>query len=140
MICVVVVDGYEESLNGVSESNFVLLQLVSIRCCYSCRFLCCFTHYWSTGWCCGALLCCEEEIQMSQVLLSDNSPQAAEATAPRSGSLENYTDTTEGSVVFYRCGPGLVPQQQMRAVCTENGWSPNPADLDCFAGMLHTNV
>ena len=31
MICVVVVDGYEENLNGVSESNFVLLQLVSIH-------------------------------------------------------------------------------------------------------------
>ena len=53
-------------------------------CCYSCCLLCCFTHCWSTGWCCGALLCCEEEIQMSQVLLSDNSPQAAEATASTS--------------------------------------------------------
>ena len=57
-------------------------------------------------------------------------------TTPRNGSLENYTDTTEGSVVFYRCGPGLVPEQQMRAVCTENGWSPNPADLNCFTGMF----
>ena len=24
----------------------------------------------------------------------------------------------------------------MRAVCTGNGWSPNPADLNCTIGML----
>jgi len=52
-------------------------------------------------------------------------------TTPRNGSLENYTNTTEGSVVFYSCDPGLVPEQQMRAVCTGNGWSPNPGDLNC---------
>ena len=41
---------------------------------------------------------------------------------PRNGSLESYTDTTEGSVVFYSCDSS---QQWMRAVCTENGWSPS---------------
>ena len=51
--------------------------------------------------------------------------------APRNGSLETYTDTREGSEVFYKCDPGLVPEGWMRAVCTRNGWSPNPADLDC---------
>ena len=53
------------------------------------------------------------------------------------GSLENYTDTTEGLEVFYRCDPGLVPEGRMRAVCTRNGWSPNPADLCCTVGMYN---
>ena len=37
-------------------------------------------------------------------------------------------------MVFYSCDPGLVPEQRMRTMCTENGWSPNPADLNCFSG------
>ena len=55
--------------------------------------------------------------------------------APRNGSLESYTDTTEGSEVFYSCEQGLVPEGRMRAVCTRNGWSPNPAELCCTVGM-----
>ena len=58
--------------------------------------------------------------------------------APRNGSLESYTDTTEGSEVFYRCDPGLVPEGRMRANCTRNGWSPNPADLSCAGIFLPT--
>ena len=56
--------------------------------------------------------------------------------APQNGSLESYTSTINGSEVFYSCNPGLVPEGRMRAVCTENGWSPNPADLRCTVGML----
>ena len=56
--------------------------------------------------------------------------------APQNGSLESYNDTTEGSEVFYKCDPGLVPEGRMRAVCTRSGWSPNPADLICTEGML----
>ena len=56
--------------------------------------------------------------------------------APHNGSLENYTDTTPGSEVFYSCDPGLVPEGRMRSVCTENGWSANPVDLRCTVGML----
>ena len=56
--------------------------------------------------------------------------------APQRGSLESYTDTTEGSEVFYRCDPGLVPGGTMRAVCTRSGWSPTPADLNCAVGVL----
>ena len=56
--------------------------------------------------------------------------------APQNGSLESYTNTTEGSEVFYSCDPGLVPEGRMRAVCTRNGWNPNPAELCCTEGML----
>ena len=53
---------------------------------------------------------------------------------PQRGSLEGYSDTTEGSEVFYSCSPGLVPEGRRRAVCTRNGWSPNPANLNCTEG------
>ena len=55
---------------------------------------------------------------------------------PHHGSLENYTSTTEGSEVFYSCDQHLVLEGRMRAVCTRNGWTPNPADLNCSVGML----
>ena len=53
---------------------------------------------------------------------------------PRNGTVTSYTGTTNGSVAFYSCDPGLVPEGRMRAVCTGNGWSPNPADLSCTVG------
>ena len=56
--------------------------------------------------------------------------------APWNGSLESYTTTTEGSEVFYSCDPGLSPEARMRAVCTDNGWTPNPDDLSCTPGLL----
>ena len=55
---------------------------------------------------------------------------------PRNGSVTSYTGTTNDSVAFYSCDPGLVPEMGRRAVCTGNGWSPNPADLSCSVGML----
>ena len=54
--------------------------------------------------------------------------------APWNGSLENYTGTAEGSELFYSCDPGLMPKGRMRAVCTNSGWSPSPADLSCILG------
>ena len=57
--------------------------------------------------------------------------------APQRGSLESYTNTTEGSVTFYSCDQGLVPEGRMRANCTRNGWSPlNPGRVNCTEGML----
>ena len=53
-------------------------------CHYSSCLLCCVIHYCSTGWCCGTLLYCEEEMWLPEVLLSDNSPQAAATTASTS--------------------------------------------------------
>ena len=60
--------------------------------------------------------------------------------APWNGSLESYTNTTEGSVVFYSCDPGLVPEMRMRARCIGTGWSPNPGVLSCSVGMWHCKV
>ena len=73
---------------------------------------------------------------MSQASLLFPSVDCGPPVAPWNGSLESYTDTTEGSEVFYSCDQGLVPEGRMRAVCTGNGWSPNPAELSCFVGML----
>ena len=36
--------------------------------------------------------------------------------------------------MFYRCDQGLVPEERMNATCTDSGWSPNPADLNCTEG------
>jgi len=69
-------------------------------------------------------------------LIDLHSVDCGPSAAPRNGSLESYTNTTEGSEVFYSCDPDHVPVGRMRAVCTENGWSPNPADLNCSVGML----
>ena len=55
---------------------------------------------------------------------------------PQRGST-NYTNTTEGSMVFYSCDQHLVPEERMRANCTRNGWSPsNPGRLSCTEGRL----
>ena len=59
---------------------------------------------------------------------------------PWNGSLEIYTSTSDGSVVFYSCDPGLVPEERMVSVCTVNGWSPNPGVLRCSVGMLVCQV
>ena len=38
------------------------------------------------------------------------------------------TDASNGTdVVFYQCNPGLLPEGELRAVCTSNGsWYPDP--------------
>ena len=54
---------------------------------------------------------------------------------PHCGFLEIYTDTTEDSVVFYGCFQGYVPEGRWSSVCTRNGWCPDPAALNCIAGM-----
>ena len=38
--------------------------------------------------------------------------------------------------MFYGCNQGLVPEGRMRAVCTRNGWSPNPAEICCTVGYV----
>ena len=81
-----------------------------------------------------ALTGCQEGDEFVQLFTT--SVDCGQPGAPQRGSLESYTNTTEGSEVFYRCDPGLVPEGRMRAVCTRNGWSPNLAALNCTEGML----
>jgi len=64
--------------------------------------------------------------------------------APRNGSLESFTSTTEGSVVFYSCDPGLVPVGRMMSVCTGSGWNPdlpglNCSEVNCGRPSIHMN-
>ena len=59
--------------------------------------------------------------------------------SPQNGSLEDYNTTTEGSVVFYQCDAGLVPAGRMMAVCVEEGWSPDPAELVCSKQSSNTD-
>ena len=60
--------------------------------------------------------------------------------APSNGSLEIYTNTTEGSEVSYHCNPHFVPEGRFTAVCNGSEWSPNPADLNCTAGMSYEDT
>ena len=57
--------------------------------------------------------------------------------APRNGLLEGYNNTAEGSEVFYSCDPRHLPEGSMKAVCTNNGWTPILTDLRCTLGMFH---
>ena len=80
--------------------------------------------------------CQEMVLEYSHVVLFTLcSVDCGPPVAPQNGYLESYTNTAEGAEVFYSCDPGHVPQERMRAVCTENGWTPNPVDLRC-TGML----
>ena len=69
-------------------------------------------------------------------LLLITSVDCGHPVAPQNGSLETYNSTINGSEVFYSCDPGLVPEGRMKALCTESGWSPNPAGLNCTVGTL----
>ena len=76
---------------------------------YSSYLLCCCIRHRSTGWCCGTLLYCEEEIQLSEVLFSNNSSQAAAAaTASTSTSVWRHCwpvseHWTEGECCVWPC-------------------------------------
>ena len=34
-------------------------------------------------------------------------------------------------MIVYQCSPGYSPTDPMNSTCTTNGWTPNPADVDC---------
>ena len=82
----------------------------------------------------GTSTSCQEGDEFVQLFTT--SVDCGAPVAPRNGSLESYGGTIDGSVVFYSCNHLLVPEGTMRTVCTRNGWSPNPADLNCTEGML----
>ena len=53
--------------------------------------------------------------------------------------IEGYIGRVEGSHITYYCQPGLVPSEQMVATCTfDCTWSPDPAELTCALGNLHS--
>ena len=99
--------------------------------------LVCTCEYQSTVWHCYAkkYVACTfvPRVQYNTCTFSvDCGPPGS----PQRGST-NYTGTTEGSVVFYRCDQHLVPEGRMRANCTRNGWSPiDPGRLSCSVGTL----
>ena len=51
-----------------------------------------------------------------------------------SGNILNYDNivTIEGSVIAFQCNPGLSPEGEMTATCTNAGiWRPDPAGVEC---------
>jgi len=54
-----------------------------------------------------------------------------EPNPPSSGLVENFQSAAQNATITYSCSPGLVPRAQMRAVCTNMSWSPDPAALHC---------
>ena len=51
---------------------------------------------------------------------------------PSNGTLESYFQTSEGSVVIYKCVHGLFPRERFKSVCTPAGtWEPDPTQLMC---------
>ena len=53
---------------------------------------------------------------------------------PMSGTILDYNNivTIEGSVISFQCNPGLSPEGEMTAICTNAGiWSPDPAGVVC---------
>lgn len=51
---------------------------------------------------------------------------------PVNGSLLGSINTTEDSMIFYRCNEGLFPMGNLPSVCGGNGvWKPNPRDQCC---------
>ena len=58
-------------------------------------------------------------------------------TVPENGSIEAFVNTTEGAEIFFRCSPGFVPTERMRAICTADGrWNPDPATLVCTGELI----
>ena len=54
-----------------------------------------------------------------------------EPTPPSRGSINNFPSAAEGATITYSCSPGLVPRSQIRAVCINMTWRPDPATLQC---------
>ena len=64
-------------------------------------------------------------------ILYNTTAGCREPIPPSRGSIENFQTAAEGATITYNCSPGLVPQTQMSAVCTNTAWRPDPATLEC---------
>ena len=58
-----------------------------------------------------------------------------------SGTILDYDNivTIEGSVITFQCNPGLLPEGETTAICTNAGiWRPDPAGVECksYQGIM----
>ena len=61
----------------------------------------------------------------------------SDPSVPGNGSTEAFVNTTEDAEIFFRCSPGFVPAERMRAMCTADGrWNPDPATLVCTGELI----
>ena len=62
-------------------------------------------------------------------------------TVPTNGSIGEYQNTTEGTVIMFGCDPGFVPAGNTTAVCASDGrWIPDPATLVCTCKSTHSHL
>ena len=62
----------------------------------------------------------------------------SDPTVPRNGSIDPYQNTTEGAEIMFRCDQGLVPAENMTAVCALNGnWIPDP-NITCTCEFTYS--
>ena len=53
---------------------------------------------------------------------------------PSNGDVSAVSSTTEGANVTFQCEEGLLPSDPITSTCNSIGlWTPNPADVQCFA-------
>ena len=60
---------------------------------------------------------------------------------PVNGTILDYDNivTTEKSEITFQCDPGLSPEGEMTAICTNAGiWRPDPAGVECksYQGIM----
>ena len=64
----------------------------------------------------------------------------SDPSVPGNGSTEAFVNTTEDAEIFFRCSPGFVPAERMRAICTSDGrWNPDPATHVCTGELVCVN-
>lgn len=57
---------------------------------------------------------------------------------PENGNLGDYSGSTKGANVTFRCNQDFVPVTEMVSVCSSDGvWDPAPEKHNCTAGMAN---
>lgn len=52
--------------------------------------------------------------------------------------IDPYTETTEGTEIYFHCDRGFYPNDMKKAVCSRDRiWTPDPLNHMCFRGILH---
>ena len=56
-------------------------------------------------------------------------------------TFEPYTSSAVGSVIFYQCRPGFIPEGRVLSVCGGDGrWNPDPDQYNCREGTCIMTV